>query len=219
MYIGVALVSYVLSVCYALGLSWAGMRMLVRLRQWLFERVLSLPLKFFDTRPAGVLLTRLTNDVDALGEVIGAGIVTIALDILMVVGCLAAMFYLNVELTILMLILSPLLVLLIELVRRQLKHLYLTIRDSIAALNAYLSEQIDGEILQLFGGEDRSESHFDERNLKYKKSSMTSNIYDSLMFALVDGLSSVFVAILLWYGSAQMGEVLGFAVLKLKVLD
>ena len=137
--------------------------MLVRLRQWLFERVLSLPLRVFDTRPAGVLLTT-TNDVDALGEVIGAGIVTIALDILMVVGCLAAMFYLNVELTILMLILSPLLVLLIELVRRQLKHLYLTIRDSIAAVNAYLSEQIDGvEILQLFGGEDRSESHFDER--------------------------------------------------------
>lgn len=215
MYLGVALVSYVLSVCYALGLSWAGMRMLVRLRQWLFERVLSLPLGFFDTRPAGVLLTRLTNDVDALGEVIGAGIVTIALDILMVVGCLAAMFYLNVELTILMLILSPMLVLLIELVRRQLKHLYLTIRDSIAAVNAYLSEQIDGvEILQLFGGEDRSEVQFDERNLKFRNASMTSNIYDSLMFALVDGLSSVFVAILLWYGSAQMGEILGFGSLE-----
>ena len=110
MYMGVALVSYVLSVCYALGLSWAGMRMLVRLRQWC-SSVYCLCLNS-DTRPAGMLLL-MTNDVDALGEVIGAGIVTIALDILMVVGCLAAMFYLNVELTILMLILSPLLVLLI----------------------------------------------------------------------------------------------------------
>ena len=73
MYLGVALGSYVLSVGYALGLSWAGMRMLVRLREWLYERVLSLPLSFFDKRPAGVLLTRLTNDIDALGEVIGAG--------------------------------------------------------------------------------------------------------------------------------------------------
>ena len=72
--------------------------MLVRLREWLYERVLSLPLSFFDKRPAGVLLTRLTNDVDALGEVIGAGIVTIALDILMVAGCLGAMLYLDVEL-------------------------------------------------------------------------------------------------------------------------
>ena len=53
----------------------------------LYERVLSLPLSFFDKRPAGVLPTRLTNDVDALGEVIGAGIVTIVLDILMVFGC------------------------------------------------------------------------------------------------------------------------------------
>lgn len=210
MYLGVALCSYVLSVGYALGLSWAGMRMLLRLREWLYERVLSLPLSFFDKRPAGVLLTRLTNDIDALGEVIGAGIVTIVLDILMVMGCLAAMFYLDVELTILTLIASPVLMGLIELVRRRLKNLYLTIRDSIASVNAYLSEQIDGvEILQLFGGEDRAEEQFDVRNLKYRNASMESNIYDSLMFALVDGLSSVFIAMLLWYGSGQMGEWLG----------
>jgi len=211
MYLGVALGSYVLSVGYSLGLSWAGMRMLVRLREWLYERVLSLPLSFFDKRPAGVLLTRLTNDVDALGEVIGAGIVTIVLDILMVIGCLGAMFYLDVELTILTLIASPILMGLIELVRRRLKNLYLTIRDSIASVNAYLSEQIDGvEILQLFGGEDRAEIQFDVRNLKYRNASMESNIYDSLMFALVDGLASVFIAALLWYGSGQMGEWLGW---------
>ena len=142
------------------------------------------PLSFFDKRPAGVLLTRLTNDVDALGEVIGAGIVTIALDILMVAGCLGAMLYLDVELTILTLITSPILIGLIELVRRRLKTLFLTIRDSIASVNAYLSEQIDGvEILQLFGGEDRSEAQFDVRNLKYRNAAMESNIYDSLMFA------------------------------------
>ena len=211
MYLGVALCSYVLSVGYALGLSWAGMRMLVRLREWLYQRVLSLPLSFFDKRPAGVLLTRLTNDVDALGEVIGAGIVTIVLDILMVFGCLGAMFYLDVELTILTLVASPILMGLIELVRRRLKNLFLTIRDSIASVNAYLSEQIDGvEILQLFGGEDRAEAQFDVRNLKYRNAAMESNIYDSLMFALVDGLASVFIAALLWYGSGQMGEWIGW---------
>ena len=211
MYLGVAGGSYVLSVGYALGLSWAGMRMLVRLREWLYERILSLPLSFFDKRPAGVLLTRLTNDVDALGEVIGAGIVTIVLDILMVIGCLGAMFYLDVELTILMLLCSPILMGLIELVRRRLKNLYLTIRDSIASVNAYLSEQIDGvEIIQLFGGEDRAEEQFDVRNLKFRNASMESNIYDSLMFALVDGLASVFIALLLWYGCGEMGRWLGF---------
>ena len=210
MYLGVALCSYVLSVGYALGLSWAGMRMLVRLREWLYDRVLSLPLSFFDKRPAGELLTRMTNDIDALGEVIGAGIVTIALDILMVVGCLAAMFYLDVELTVLTLVSSPILIGLVEIVRRRLKHLFLIIRDSIASVNAYLSEQIDGvEILQLFGGEERSEAQFEVRNLKFRNAAMESNIYDSLMFALVDGLSSLFIAALLWYGSGQMGLWLG----------
>ena len=210
MYLGVALCSYVLSVGYALGLSWAGMRMLVRLREWLYERVISLPLSFFDKRPAGVLLTRLTNDIDALGEVIGAGIVTIALDILMVAGCLGAMLYLDVDLTLLTVISSPILIGLIELVRRRLKNLFVAIRDSIASVNAYLSEQIDGvEILQLFGGESRSEAQFDVRNLKYRNAAMESNVYDSMMFALVDGLSSLFIAALLWYGSGQMGLWLG----------
>ena len=97
----------------------------------------------------------------------------------------------------------------IELVRSRLKTLFVAIRDSIASVNAYLSEQIDGvEILQLFGGEDRSEAQFDVRNLKYRNAAMESNIYDSLMFALVDGLSSLFAA-LLWYGSGQMGLWLG----------
>ena len=87
-------------------------------------------------------------------------------------------------------------------------------------MNAYLSEQIDGvEILQLFGGEDRSEAQFDVRNLKYRNASMESNIYDSLMFALVDGLSSLFIAALLWYGSGQMGSWLGWKVLRFKARD
>ena len=211
MYLGIGIGSYVLSVGYSLGLSWAGMRMLVRLREWLYERVLSLPLSFFDKRPAGVLLTRLTNDVDALGEVIAAGIVTIALDILMVVGCVAAMLYLDVEMTILMLLLSPILIGLIEVVRRRLKHLYLVIRDSVASVNGYLSEQIDGvEILQLFGGEPRAETEFDARNQKFRDASMESNIYDALMFALVDGLSAVFIALLLWYGSGLLSNALGW---------
>lgn len=219
-YLGSVIVAYVCSVGYSLGLSWAGMRMLVRLREWLFQRIISLPLSFFDSRPAGMLLTRLTNDIDALGEVIGAGIVTIALDILMVIGCVGLMLWINWELTILLLIFAPILIWMIEAVRRKLQDLYLIIRDSISAVNTFLAEQIDGvEVLQIFRAEERSQQNFDLRNLKFRDASMESNIYDALMFAMVDGMSSVFVALLLWYGTGQLGQLLGVSWLSISPIS
>ena len=119
-----AMAVYVLSASYTIAVAWGGQRMLLRIRQYLYDRVLGLPLGFFDKRPAGVLLTRLTNDVNSLGESIGAGVVTIVLDVLMIVGCLTTMFYLDFSLTLIMLVCSPFLMVLLEWLRRKLKHLF-----------------------------------------------------------------------------------------------
>ena len=157
LYLGMGFLSYLLSATYTVAVSYGGQRMLVRLRNYLYQRVLSLPQSFFDSRPAGVLLTRLTSDVDALGESIGAGVVTIVLDLLMIAGCLGMMVYLDPVLTVLMLLCSPVLVFVLEFLRRKLKGLFLEIRDAIAQVNAFLAEQIDGvEILQLFSAEERA---------------------------------------------------------------
>ena len=207
MYLGAVLLSYLLSALYSISISWGGTRMLVRLRLWLFQRVLSLPQSFFDRRPAGMLLTRLTSDVDAIGEVIGAGIITIVLDFLMIFGCLAAMLVFDPVLTLLLLLCSPMLLVVVEFCRRRLKGLYLFIRDAIASVNSFLSENIDGvEIIQLFGVEKRTEDRFDARNKSFRDASIRSNFYDALMFASVDGLSSVLVGLLLWFGSGALSE-------------
>jgi ATP-binding cassette, subfamily B, multidrug efflux pump len=201
-YLLVVFFVYLLSAVYTVGIAWGGMRMLVRLREYLYDRVLSLPQRFLDRKPAGVLLTRLTSDVDAIGESISAGVVTIGLDVLMIIGCICAMFFLDPTLTILLACCSPVLLIVIELIRRQLKKLFLLIRETIASVNAHLAEQIDGvEILQLFNAEERSEQKFDERNWKFRNACTTSNIYDSLMFAIVDGMGAVFIALMLWYGA------------------
>lgn len=207
MYLGAVIVSYILSAMYSIGISWGGTRMLVRMRLWLFRRVISLPQSFFDRRPAGMLLTRLTSDVDAIAEVIGAGIITIVLDILMIGGCLIAMLYFDPVLTVLLLLCSPVLLVLVELCRRRLKVLYLFIRDAISSVNSFLSENIDGvEIIQLFNVEERTEGKFDIRNKSFRDASIKSNLYDALMFAIVDGLSAVFIGLLLWFGSGALAE-------------
>ena len=207
MYIVAAIFGYLLSASYTIAISWSGQRLLLRLRQFLYERVISLPQSFFDRQPAGKLLTRLTNDVESLGESLGSGVVTIFLDLLIIAGCLGMMFHLDAVLTIIMLCCSPILIAIVEFLRRRLKVLYLEIRDAIANVNSYLSEQIDGvEILQLCAAEGQAIEAFDERNRRYRDACSLSNIYDSLMFAIVDGIGSIFIALLLWYGCGFMAK-------------
>ena len=127
-YLLAAVGAYIFSVFYALIIAWSGRRTLVRLRMFLYKRVLRLPQSFFDTRPAGMLLTRLTNDIESLGESISAGIVTLLLDVLLIVGCLVMMFYLDSSLSLLLLACSPILLFAIEYLRRKLRYFYLEIR-------------------------------------------------------------------------------------------
>ena len=206
-YLLAAVGAYIFSVFYALIIAWSGRRTLVRLRMFLYKRVLRLPQSFFDTRPAGMLLTRLTNDIESLGESISAGIVTLLLDVLLIVGCLVMMFYLDSSLSLLLLACSPILLFAIEYLRRKLRYFYLEIRTATSKLTAFLAEQIDGvEIIQLFSAEHRSESTFEDKNRRFRDACTHSNIYDAVMFAVVDGMSSIFVALLLWYASSLMGE-------------
>jgi len=204
-YLGAVVAAYFLQGVYTLALSWGGTRTLVRLRGYLFAYLLSRPQSFFDRRPAGMLLTRLTSDVDSLGEALHAGTVTIVLDLLMIIGVVAAMFALHAELTIVMLIMSPILFVALDLIRRRLKRLYLEIRSAISAVNTFLAERIDGvQIVQLYSDESRTLANFDTRNRRFRDACSTANVYDAFMFALVDGMGSIFVAAMLLYGGNEL---------------
>lgn len=206
-YMGLLIFDYLIGASFSGLIAWGGQRTLVRLREFLYQRVLSLPQKFFDKRPAGVLLTRLTNDIESLGEAIGSGVVTIGLDVLMIVGSLTMMIALDWELTVILAVLSPIMLVAIEIIRRQLRTYFMRIRDAISAVNGHLAEQIDGvEILQLFSAEERSTKKFLKLNSEFRNACTRSNIFDALMFAFVDGLGSVFIAVLLWYGSGVIAQ-------------
>jgi ATP-binding cassette subfamily B protein len=157
-----------------------------------------------------MLLTRLTSDIDSLGEALTAGSVTIVLDLLTIGGILAAMFWLDAELTAAMLVLSPILFVLLELLRRKLRVLFLEIRTAIASVNAYLAERIDGvTIIQLYSDEERTLSNFEVLNGRFRDACSTSNIYDAFMYALVDGIGSIFIAVMLWFGAGAAGLPIG----------
>jgi ATP-binding cassette subfamily B multidrug efflux pump len=201
-YLGAVIAAYLLEGAYVMLLAWGGQRSIVRLRSGIYRKLLGLRQSYLDRQPAGKLLTRATSDVDALGEALSSGLINIVLDLLLIVGTLVAMFLLDARLTLVLLLLAPPILAILEFIRRRLRALFVEVRGALASVNAFLAERVDGvEVVQLFGNEAHSESLFDERNLRYRAATTRSNVYDSLMYAVVDGTASIGVAVMLWYGS------------------
>ncbi|MCB9760792.1 MAG: ABC transporter ATP-binding protein [Alphaproteobacteria bacterium] len=203
-YLGAVIGSYMLSAVFTMSMAFAGQRMIVRLREAIFVHLVGRSPSFFDKRPAGALLTRATSDVEALGETLTSRVVTIGLDVLMVAGVLVAMFWLNWQLTLVLFAVAPPLVVVVEVCRKRLRYYYDRVREGLSRINAYLAERVSGlEILQLYGYQEPSRQAFRELNRPYTDAAIRSNIYDALMYAAVDGISSVCIALMLWYATSD----------------
>ena len=202
LFLAAVAVGYLLQGGYVMALAWGSQRSIVRLRSAIYRHLLRLQQSFLDRQPAGRLLTRATSDVDALGEAVSSGLVNIVLDLLMIVGTLVAMVLLDARMTLVLLLLAPPLLIILEVLRRRLRALFVEVRDALSALNAFLAERIDGvEVIQLFSNHRVAERKFDEHNQRFRRATSRSNVYDSLMFAVVDGAAAICVAAMLWYGS------------------
>ena len=208
LYLGAVVVGYLLQGGYVMALAWGSQRSIVRLRSGIYQHLLRLEQSFLDRQPAGRLLTRATSDVDALGEAVSSGLINIVLDVLLIVGTLVAMFWLDAGLTVVLLLLAPPLLAILEVLRRRMRVLFSEVREALAAVNAFLAERIDGvEVVQLFGNEAVAERKFDGHNQRFRRATTTSNVYDSFMYALVDGAASICVAVIIWYGSGLAARV------------
>lgn len=201
-YLGAVLVAFVAEGGYTLAISYAATRSITRLRDDVFRHTLSLSQSFFDREPTGRLLTRATSDVEALGETLSAGAFTIVLDVLLVSGILVAMASMDLGLTAALVLIAPPLALIVELIRRRLRRLYQAVRTNLARLNAYAAERIAGvEVVQLYRDEQRVMEQYDQRLYRYRDATIGTNIWDSMLYAIVDGLTSITMALILWYGS------------------
>lgn len=208
LYLGAVVFGFLVEALYMLALSYGAMRTIVAIRRDVYGHTLQLERAYFDKQPTGKLLTRVTSDVEALGETLTAGAVTIVLDVLLVIGVLGAMFWMDAKLTGILLLLGPPLALVVNLVRQKLRVLFTRVRTALSSLNAYAAERITGlAVVQLYRDEARTMEAFDERLKLYRDTTIQSNFWDALLFAIVDGLASICMALLLWYGAGTFGDV------------
>ena len=207
LFVGIVGVGFTARALGSFALNLVGLRGLAALRRHVFVHVTSQGQRFFDRRTTGSLLTRSTNDVEAVYESLAFGMVNLVSDALMILGVLAAMLWLHWELTLVALSLAPIIAFVVDLFRRRLRTLSLTIRKSLSRLNGYFAERIYGmTTVQIYGAEQESRARFKDLSYRYLDAYRRSNWWDAGLYAIMDGLSALAIGLVLWYGARLFDE-------------
>lgn len=183
----------------------AGQRALADLRQRVFDHVQSLSISFFHKNPVGRLMARMTTDIESLVEALSSGMVTMLGDLISLAGTIAILFWMDWRLALVSLTVLPVLIAITALFRHLLRSAYRAIRVNIARLYAHLQESITGmPVIQLFVRENVSAAEYARLNKDYRDAYVRAIRWDSSLFAIVETIGSIAVALIIWYGSGQV---------------
>jgi len=182
-----------------------GQKTLFDLRTQLFKHTQKLALKFYDKTPIGRIVTRVTNDVEALGELFSSGIVMVFSDIFIIVWILVFMFFMDIPLSLVTLSVLPVLIYGTFLFRKKVRESYRDVRLHLARLNSYMQEHITGmNVVQIFRKEEDELKKFSNINSDYRAANIKSIFYYAVFYPGVELLSSIAIALIVWYGGGEI---------------
>ncbi len=180
---------------------WTGERMLADLRNHLFRHLQRLSLGFFERNRAGVIISRLTNDVEALDQLVTDGVTSLVQNTLVLVGTAVVLFFLDWRLALATLTVMPLMTAATAIFRKRSGRAYRAVRESLGHVTATLAEDIAGmRVVQAFTRERAAERNFREVSDAYRRANHETVILNGLYFPFVDLLSAVATAVVLGYG-------------------
>lgn len=182
------------------ALQHVSLRGLARLRSGIFAHIMQQGASFFDKRHAGSLMTRTINDVDAVYESLARGAISLMTNLLMIIGMLVAMLILDVRMTLVAFLFSPLIWFIVGWFRRRLRKISLKIRETLSRLNGYFAERVFGmTVVQLYGAEEVSAREFERMSHEYMTAYHKSNWLDAGLYAVMDGMSALAMAAVVWF--------------------
>lgn len=192
---------------YSYSFAKAGGMAIVDMRRGLFGKSLRFPLSYFDRIPIGVTLSRLTSDMESIAESFATGILALLADSIKTLALLSYLFLLNWQLTLVLLLVVPLIILAMHYLRKKIRQAYNDSRSSLARSAAYLQESLNGmKTIQLYAAGEEAFEKYDHLNKQYCDAQNRSNVYDSSLFSIVEGITSVATALVIWYGAMQIWQ-------------
>ena len=182
-----------------------GQNVIKDLRVELFAHITRLRLKYFDTHPIGMLVTRAVSDIETVADVFSQGLLTIFGDLLKLAGVLVCMFVVNWELALMVIIPIPILLVAANIFKKAIKKAFQEARTQVSRLNTFVQEHLTGiNIVKIFGREEIESERFKKINDKHKKAHIKSVWAYSVFMPIVDILSSLSLALLIIYTMMQL---------------
>ncbi len=202
-----ALLVWVMTYLQTYLVGWVGQRVLADLRIRIFTHLQSLPIGFFETRPAGVLISRMTNDVEALDSLVTDSVVTLFQSGLTLIGSIVILFILDPKLALITFLVFPLLAGASLWFRLVSAGAFRRTRETIGSITGYLQETLSGiRVVRSFGQEAFHEARFAELNEDNREANMVTVRLNAIYFPAVEMLSGVAIAGIVLYGGYQAIE-------------
>ncbi len=206
-FLGLVLIQFVARFFSAYLFQTLGQRAILDIRQHTYRHIQSLPLRFFDRNPVGRLVTRVTSDIEAIGEVFASGLVQLAGDALIIIGALSLMMMLSWKLGLIVVCAIPVMAVLTWVFRGRARSAFREMRVKLAIVNSYINETIQGwRITRIFGREKKREEDFDKLSADYRDSTYRTVFNFALFFPIVEMAGTATVAAVVWFGARSILE-------------
>jgi ATP-binding cassette subfamily B protein len=205
LYIAVLAVLYALRTVEGYLMQLTGQRVIHDLRETIFDHLLRLEARFFDRNPVGRLMTRVLHDVEAVSEAFTSGLFAVVADVVTLTGVVAVMLWIDWRLALVTFSLMPMLLIVATYFRLNARDAYREVRRRLARLNGFLQESLQGmTVVQLFVRERHERERFRRLNTQYRQALFGSTRWEASLYAVVEALGSIALALLIWYGSGRI---------------
>jgi ATP-binding cassette subfamily B protein len=193
--------SFILEYVQTWTLQMTGQRIMCDMRLQIYRHLQRIDLQFYDRNPVGRLMTRVTTDVDVLNDMFTAGVVSIFGDIFTLAGIMIVLVTMDWRLALVTFAVLPLIVLVTQWFRRNVRESYRTVRAWVARINAFLQEHITGmPTVQLFRREGRAFERFDDINRRHRDANIDSILFYAVFYPAIEIIGALAAALIIWFG-------------------
>jgi ATP-binding cassette, subfamily B, multidrug efflux pump len=205
LYLFILVVAFVADYGQTWTMQLTGQKLMFDLRMDLYRHLQQLDLRYYDRNPVGRLMTRVTSDVDALNDLFTAGVVTIFGDVFTLVGIMAVLLWMDWRLALVTFCVVPLIALVTQWFRRNVRESYRVVRGLIARINGFLQENITGmSTVQLFRREALNFSRFEDIDRRHRDANIQSIFYYATFYPAIEAVGALASALIIWYGGVNV---------------
>jgi ATP-binding cassette subfamily B protein len=204
-FLAVLLGSFVFEYTQTYVLQFVGQRIMFDMRMQIYGHLQRVDVQYYDQNPVGRLMTRVTTDVDVLNDLFASGVVSVFGDVFTLAGIMIVLLQMDWRLALVAFSVLPLIVLITQWFRRNVRDSYRTVRVWIAKINAFLQEHIGGmSTVQLFRREAGTFARFDAIDRGHRDAHIESIFYYAVFYPAIEVTAALATALIIWYGGARV---------------